>query len=355
ANRPVFINEVLADPPAGNSGDANHDGTRDGTQDEFVELVNGSTTNENIGIGGWTIRTRPLTGSTTETTRFTFASGTSLPAGTAIVVFGGGTANFNANDNVFGCAQVVRATSSAGLSLTNAGVNVVVRDASGNLIAEFQYGGSSGLDGDNAQSLTRSPDITGTFVQHTAAGGANPRLYSPGLKIDGTPFGNCPSILTNVTIAPPSATINVGQTQQFTAQAFDQFGRVMTGVTITFVSDNTNVATIDSVSMNSGTGVATANVGSHNPGTAHITASATDGSNTVNSSQATLTVNGPSLSINDVSLNEGDTGTTSFTFTVSLSTPAPAPVTFDIATQDNTATTAGGDYAGQSLTSQTIP
>src|SRR6185295_12605248 len=145
-----------------------------------------------------------------------------------------GTANFNANDNIFGCAQVVRATSSAGLSLTNAGVNVVVRDASGNLIAEFPYGGSSGLDGDNNQSLTRSPDITGTFVQHTAAAGANGRRYSPGLKTDGTPFGFCQPILTSVTISPPSATVNVGQTQQFTSQAFDQFGRVMTGVTITF-------------------------------------------------------------------------------------------------------------------------
>jgi uncharacterized repeat protein (TIGR01451 family) len=355
ANRPVFINEVLADPPDGIAGDANRDGTRDGTQDEFVELVNGSTTNENIGIGGWTIKTRPLTGSTTETTRFTFASGTSLPAGTAIVVFGGGTANFNPNDNAFGCAQVVRATTSAGLSLTNAGLNVVVRDASGNLIAEFPYGGSSGLDGDNNQSLTRSPDITGTFIQHTAAAGANGRRYSPGLRTDGTPFGFCQPILTLVTISPPSATVSVGQTQQFTSQAFDQFGRVMTNVTITFASDNTNVATVDSVSMDSGTGVATASVSSHNPGTAHITASATDGGNTVNSSQGTLTVNGPSLAINDVSLNEGNAGTTTFTFTVSLSAPTSAPVTFDIATQDNTATAADNDYVARSLIGQTIP
>src|SRR4029450_914923 len=46
----------------------------------------------------------------------------------------------------------------------------------------------------------------------------------------------------------------------------------------------------------------------------------------------------PTLSINDVSLNEGNTGTTTFTFTVSLSSPAPAGgVTFDIATADNSA------------------
>ena len=47
----------------------------------------------------------------------------------------------------------------------------------------------------------------------------------------------------------------------------------------------------------------------------------------------------PNLTINDVSLNEGNSGTTTFTFTVSLSTPAPAGgSTFDIATANNTAT-----------------
>ncbi|MGZ5437692.1 MAG: hypothetical protein ACXW3F_16700, partial [Pyrinomonadaceae bacterium] len=82
--------------------------------------------------------------------------------------------------------------------------------------------------------------------------------------------------------------MDVGRTQQFTAQAFDQYGRVMTGVTITFSSDNTNVSTVESVTTNSTTGVATANVKGHNPGVANITASATDGANTVNSTQANL-------------------------------------------------------------------
>src|SRR5205085_2866924 len=63
----------------------------------------------------------------------------------------------------------------------------------------------------------------------------------------------------------------------------------------------------------------------------------------------------PNLTINDVSLNEGNAGTTSFTFTVSLSAPAgPGGVTFDIATADGTAT-APGDYTAKSLTAQTIP
>jgi uncharacterized repeat protein (TIGR01451 family) len=64
----------------------------------------------------------------------------------------------------------------------------------------------------------------------------------------------------------------------------------------------------------------------------------------------------PALSINDVTLAEGNAGTTSFLFTVSLSAPAgPGGVTFDIATADNTATTADNDYVANSLTGQTIP
>jgi uncharacterized repeat protein (TIGR01451 family) len=69
----------------------------------------------------------------------------------------------------------------------------------------------------------------------------------------------------------------------------------------------------------------------------------------------------PTININDVSLSEGNAGTTAFTFTVSLTAPAgPGGVTFDIATADGTAQddnppTEDNDYVGQSLTSQTIP
>lgn len=66
-------------------------------------------------------------------------------------------------------------------------------------------------------------------------------------------------------------------------------------------------------------------------------------------------VSQPSVSINDVSLVEGNMGTTTFSFTVSLNAPAGAGgVTFDIATQDNTATTGDNDYVTRSLTGQTI-
>jgi predicted extracellular nuclease len=65
---------------------------------------------------------------------------------------------------------------------------------------------------------------------------------------------------------------------------------------------------------------------------------------------------GTNISINDATVTEGNSGTTTATFTVSLSAPAgPSGVTFDIATQDNTATTADNDYIAKTLLAQNIP
>lgn len=80
-----------------------------------------------------------------------------------------------------------------------------------------------------------------------------------------------------------------------------------------------------------------------------------------NSSSPTNPCTGPaSLSINDVSVSEGNGGPTTAMFTVSLSAPAPAGgVTFDIATADGTggsgATVADNDYVANILTGQSIP
>ena len=50
------------------------------------------------------------------------------------------------------------------------------------------------------------------------------------------------------------------------------------------------------------------------------------------------------ISINNVSHNEGNAGTTAFTFTVSLSAPTGVVTTVNWATADGSATTADGDY-----------
>lgn len=62
----------------------------------------------------------------------------------------------------------------------------------------------------------------------------------------------------------------------------------------------------------------------------------------------------PSLSINNISLKEGNSGTTNATFTLSLSAPSTESVTVNYATADGTATAADRDYAAISLNSVTF-
>jgi uncharacterized membrane protein len=62
----------------------------------------------------------------------------------------------------------------------------------------------------------------------------------------------------------------------------------------------------------------------------------------------------PKLSIADMSMIEGNGGTTTAKFVVSLTAPAVVPVTFKIATTNGTAA-AGSDYTATSLTGVTIP
>ena len=84
------------------------------------------------------------------------------------------------------------------------------------------------------------------------------------------------SVVTSVTVIPTVSSIAVNDQQSFTANALNADGNQVSGVTFTWVSSDTNVATINI------SGVATAKSG----GTAQITATADD----VTSAPATLKV-----------------------------------------------------------------
>jgi peptidoglycan/xylan/chitin deacetylase (PgdA/CDA1 family) len=86
-----------------------------------------------------------------------------------------------------------------------------------------------------------------------------------------------PPVLTRIVVAPASASINIGATQQLSAVAYDQYAHPMTGVSFTFSSSNYGVAGIDAA-----TGLATG----ASTGTAYISAY----SASVTSNSATLTV-----------------------------------------------------------------
>jgi len=91
------------------------------------------------------------------------------------------------------------------------------------------------------------------------------------------------------------------------------------------------------------------------PGTSSgiINCTAKDPKDNTSEFSSCLSVNTiPTISINDVSQTEGNSGGTSFTFNVSLSGASSEPVTVNYATADGTATTADGDYSstGNTLT-----
>lgn len=170
----VVINEFLADP-AGSApdGDANGDGVRDSSDDEFIEIVNVS--GGDLDLSGWTISDGA------NGVRHTVPANTIIADQCALVVFGGGTPT-----GTFGGATVQTASNSF-LSLNNGGDTITINNGVSDVVV-FTYGS----DAQNDQSRTLDPDITGsTFVDHSTATGASGALFSPGTQIDGTNFSGC--------------------------------------------------------------------------------------------------------------------------------------------------------------------
>ena len=167
----IVINEFLADPAADAPGDANGDGIRDSSDDEFVELVNVS--GADLDVSGWSI-------SDAVQVRHTFPTGSIIPAGCSAVVFGGDTPTGS-----FGGA-VVQIASTGSLGFNNGGDSIIIDDGASSTLA-YVYGS----EGENDQSVTREPDITGTFVLHSEAAASGGTLFSPGTQLDGTPFAGC--------------------------------------------------------------------------------------------------------------------------------------------------------------------
>ena len=172
----IIINEVLYDPPSGNAGDANGDGTREAQEDEFIEFYN---MGGQIDISGYTIFDAAQE-------RHVFPSGTIIPANGGLVLFGGGNPTGS-----FGGA-IIRTASGGLLNMNNAGDMVTIHDSNGNEILTFDI---EPLSNNPDEAYTRYPDLNQVpnengdiFFQHAGIPEADGRLFSPGTKLDGTNF-----------------------------------------------------------------------------------------------------------------------------------------------------------------------
>ncbi len=194
ASTSLVLNEYLAWPAGASASangpevDANGDGTISFRDDEFMEFVNEGT--EPLDITGWQI----YDGITTPTARHIFPEGTSIVAGGALVVFGGGNPTGS-----FGGATVQLA-SNEDLSLLNSGDEIVVKNSEGQRVLVASYGEQT-----RGSSESLVPDITGSYVLHPTLNDFN---ISPGTKIDGTPF--IESEVSIVEFLTGAATVNEG-------------------------------------------------------------------------------------------------------------------------------------------------
>ncbi len=142
-----------------------------------------------------------------------------------------------------------------------------------------------------------------------------------------------------------SGTLNSTASATFRVEIFSNAACDASG----FGEGETFLGAVDVTTDGSGNGAFGPTVLAIPAGQPVITATATNPANHTSELSSCVVAAGgppplPTLSIDNVSANEGNAGTTPFTFTVTLSAASASPVTVSYATADGTATAAGSDY-----------
>jgi len=199
-SEPVVVNEFLADPDLV-AGDANCDGIIDPYDDEFIEIVNRGE--EAIDLTGVTL-------SDSYSVRHVIGSVT-LMKNQVLVVFGGGTPLLDGSSassdshcrDVTSWAFIETATT-GGLALSNTGDDITVTHPSGVVLTSLSYGDEASMN----ESVVRIPELSDeSFVGHTTVVST---LFSPGTRVNGTPFDAVPALDTGVVI-DTGAPIDTGE------------------------------------------------------------------------------------------------------------------------------------------------
>ena len=181
---PLFISEVLADPPAGAAGDANRDGQRNTYQDEFIELYNAGPVP--ISLAGWR-----LGDSTALKNHFQFPTDAVIAPHSYVVLFGGG------NPSGF-TVPVYTDDGRIGNGLTNKGEDIRLIDHNGHEIDVVSHD-----EWPAKQSLVRTPSDGGPFVPHKTASPVE-LPFSPGHASITRPFLTYPLFISEVLADPPA-------------------------------------------------------------------------------------------------------------------------------------------------------
>ena len=161
---PLFINEVLADPPVGLAGDANQDGRYDPHEDEFIELYNAGP--DTISLARWQLSDAPALSD-----YFRFPADAVIAPNSYLVLFGGG------NPSGF-TVPVYTDDGTIGNGLADSGEPIYLIHRTGYIVASATL--STWPDD---QSIIRIPSDSDTFVPHTTAS-LTQASFSPGRATD---------------------------------------------------------------------------------------------------------------------------------------------------------------------------
>ncbi len=165
----LVITEVLADP---GERDVNGDGRVRRSEDSFVEIKNNES--EEIDLSSWKLLNSREEG-------YVFPQGTFIPSGGAMIVFTGGEPEGN-----FGGAALEIADN---LSLDNDRETLSLVDDMGNIVSTFSYGGAGEISVRSGESMSRYPRASAPVMAHSESNSDQATLFSPGKKMDGTPYG----------------------------------------------------------------------------------------------------------------------------------------------------------------------
>jgi hypothetical protein len=237
-------------------------------------------------------------------------------------------------------------------TLSNTSITIADSATSGNVT--FTVQNDTLYEGDETATLTIFNPSAGISLGTTSSQNVtitdNDSQPSVTLGLSGSPLAENAGVATvTATLSNPSyqdVTVNLGLSGTATGSGTDY---TASANSITILAGNTNgnitlTGNNDSLDENDETiivDISSVTNGTES-GTQKVTATITDDDPT------------PTLSINDVSANEGNSGTSTFDFTVTLSAASGLTVTVNYATSDGTATTANSDYAAISSTTLTF-
>ncbi|MGH9564274.1 MAG: Ig-like domain-containing protein, partial [Terracidiphilus sp.] len=148
------------------------------------------------------------------------------------------------------------------------------KDSSGNTMSGVAFSWAS-----SSSSVATINSSTG-MAAGVSAGTTQITASASGISSSADTLTVTGTAIATITVTPPSPTIAVSSTQQFTATAKDSSGNTLTGVTFTWASSVTSVATISAGGL--ATGVAS--------GTTQITAAASGVTSAPDSLQVTTPV-----------------------------------------------------------------